>query len=167
MNRTATHLTLVLCAVLATGCATSNPDLVRRSEAQRLSVVNDAVVIAVRPVVVDGSQSGLGAAAGGAIGGIAGSHVGGVRESLVASVLGAVVGGVIGNAVERSSTQEDAVELLVQLRNGERRAIVQSRSAESFTPGDSVLLINQGGRVRVTRAPAPAVPPSAPAPKPA
>ena len=43
---------------------------------------------AVRPVVVDGSQSGAGAVTGGVLGGIAGSSVGGRRESVAVGVIG-------------------------------------------------------------------------------
>ena len=91
-----------------------------------MSVVQDATVLSIRPVVVDGSQSGVGGVSGGVVGGIAGSSVGGHRESAIVGVLGAVAGAVIGNAVERNATREEAVEVLVQLRNGERRAIVQA-----------------------------------------
>ena len=149
-----TQRVIALAAVLALGaCATSSPDVVGRNDSQRLSTVLDAVVLTTRPVVVDGSQSGFGAAAGGVAGGIAGGSVGGRRESVVVGIIGAVVGGVVGNAVERSSTREDAVEILVQLKNGDRRAVVQAKAAEVFAPGDPVILITTGGRVRVTKAP--------------
>ena len=139
-------------AVLA-ACTTTSPDVISRSDAQRMSTVIDAVVLSSRPVVVDGSQSGVGGTAGGVIGGVAGSSVGGRRESVVVGVLGAVVGGVIGNTVERASTREEAVELLVQLKSGERRAIVQAKAAEALNPGDAVIIVTTGGKVRVTRAP--------------
>lgn len=143
-----------LAAVLAlSACSTTSPDVVSRNEAQRLSTVVDAVVLSSRPVVVEGQQSGIGAAAGSVAGGVAGSGVGGRREAVVVGVLGAVIGGVIGNAVERSTTREDAIEILVQLKNGDRRSVVQAKAAENFNPGDPVLLINTGGKVRVTRAP--------------
>ncbi len=147
-------------AVLAvvSGCSTTSPDVVQRGDAQRLAQVQDATVLSVRAVVVDGNQTGGGAAAGGVIGGIAGSTVGGRREGMVAGVLGAVVGAVAGNAVERMSTREDAVEILVQLRNGERRAIVQAKAGETLSAGDSVILVTTGGKVRVTRAPVVVVP---------
>ena len=144
---------LVGLAVLA-GCSTSNPDIVSRNEAQRLSTVSDAVVLTTRPVVVDGSQSGIGAAAGSVVGGIAGSSVGGRREAAAVGVIGAVVGGVIGNLSERAATREEAQEILVQLRNGDRRAIVQAKGSESFNPGDNVILVASGGKVRVMKAPA-------------
>ena len=147
-------LATVLAAVLAlSACSTTSPDVVSRSEAQRLSTVVDAVVLSSRPVVVEGQQSGIGAAAGSVAGGVAGSGVGGRREAMVVGVLGAVIGGVIGNAVERGTTRETAIEILVQLKNGDRRSVVQAKAAESFNPGDPVLLINTGGKVRVTRAP--------------
>jgi len=93
--------------------------------------------------------------AGGVIGGVAGSSVGGSRESLAVGVLGAVLGGVIGNAAERAGTRENAVEMLIQLRNGERRAIVQAVGGETIAPGDAVVLVTTGGKTRVTRAPQP------------
>lgn len=142
-----------LLAVLVSACSTTSPDVIRRDDANRMSTVLDATVLSTRAVTVEGNQSGVGAAAGGVVGGIAGSSVGGRRESVAVGVLGAVAGAVIGNAVERSTTQEAAVEVLVQLRNGERRAIVQARGQDDFKPGDPVIIVTTGGKVRVTRAP--------------
>ena len=71
----------------------------------------------------------------------------------VVGVLAAVAGAVAGNAIERSTTREDAVEILLQLRNGERRAIVQARGSETLQAGDAVILVTTGGKARVTRAP--------------
>jgi len=147
---------LMAAIVAALGaCATSSPDVVQRGDAQSLSQVQDGTVLSIRPVTVDGSQSGAGAVAGGVIGGVAGSSVGGSRESLAVGVLGAVLGGVIGNAAERAGTRENAVEMLIQLRNGERRAIVQAVGGETIAPGDAVVLVTTGGKTRVTRAPQP------------
>lgn len=146
---------LALAAALAVaGCSTTSPDVVSRSEAQRLATVTDATVLSVRDVVVDGSQSGVGAATGAIVGGVAGSSVGGSREAVAVGVLGAVVGGVIGNVAERAATREEAVEVLVQLKNGERRSVVQAKGSEKLAPGDAVILVNNAGKVRVTKAPA-------------
>lgn len=154
-----------VCAALAAlaGCTTTSPDVVSRNDAQRLSSVVDAVVLSSRPVLVDGSQSGIGATAGGVVGGVAGSSVGGSREAVVVGIIGAVVGGAVGNVVERFSTREEAVEILLQLKSGDRRSVVQAKAAETFAPGDAVVLVTTGGRVRVTKAPAvvPAPPPLA------
>jgi outer membrane lipoprotein SlyB len=148
---------VLIAAIVASlaACATSSPDVVQRGDAQSLSQVQDGTVLSIRPVTVDGSQSGAGAVAGGVIGGVAGSSVGGSRESLAVGVLGAVLGGMIGNAAERAGTRENAVEMLIQLRNGERRAIVQAVGGETIAPGDAVVLVTTGGKTRVTRAPQP------------
>jgi len=146
-------LVLSLAAVLA-ACSTTSPDVIQKGDAQRMAQVQDATVLSVRPVVVEGNQSGVGAVAGGVAGGVAGSTVGGHREGAVIGVLGAVAGAVVGNAVERMGTREEAVEILLQLRNGERRAIVQAKGNENLAAGDSVIIVTTGGKTRVTRAPA-------------
>jgi len=143
---------IAMAAVLA-ACSTTSPDVIQRGDAQRLSQVQDGTVLSVRPVVVEGSQSGVGAVAGGVAGGVAGSTVGGHREGAVVGVLGAVAGAVVGNAVERMGTREEAVEILVQLKNGERRAVVQAKGNETLTPGDAVIIVTTGGKTRVSRAP--------------
>lgn len=145
--------TLLLPVVaLIAACATSSPDVIQRGDAQRLSQVQDAVVVNVRPVVVDGSQSGIGGAAGAVVGGVAGSGASDGRTGVVVGVIGAVVGAVAGNAIERAGTREQAVEIIVQLRNGERRAIVQAQGSEVFAPGDQVVLVSTGSTTRVTKA---------------
>jgi outer membrane lipoprotein SlyB len=146
---------LIIASALAlAACSTTSPDVVQRGDAQRMSYVQDATVLSVRPVVVDGTQSGIGGVSGGVVGAVAGSSVGGPREGAIVGVLGAVAGAVIGNAVERSATREDAVEVLVQLPNGERRSIVQAKGQETLNTGDAVILTTTGGKTRVTRAPA-------------
>lgn len=145
---------LALTVAALAACSTTSPDVVSRNDAQRLSTVTDATVLSVRDVTVDGSQSGVGAAAGGVIGGLAGSSRSSGRESAALGVIGAVVGGVIGNTVERAATKEEALEILVQLKSGERRSVVQAKGDEKIQPGDAVILVTTGGKVRVTKAPA-------------
>lgn len=146
-------LIATMVAALA-ACSTTSPDVIQRGDAQRLSQVQDATVLSSRPVTVDGSQSGAGAVTGAVVGGVAGGSVGGHREGLVVGVLGAVAGAALGNAVERGVTKEQAVEILLQLRNGERRAIVQAQGNENWVSGEPVIIVTTGGKARVVRAPA-------------
>lgn len=148
--RAAAAMTLALMAA----CSTTNPDVIKPGDAQRLSQVEDATVLNVRPVVVEGSQSGAGGVTGAVLGGAAG--MGGSHNnasSAMLGVAGAVVGGIVGNAVERFGTREDAVEILLQMANGTRRAIVQATGNEAFKPGDPVILVTTGGKTRVMLAP--------------
>lgn len=145
---------LILCLLAAlSACSTSSPDVVQRGDAQRLFDVQDATVLTIRPVTVDGSQTGMGAATGGVVGGIAGASVGGQREGAIVGVLAAVAGAVAGNAIERMGTREQAVEILLQLPNGARRSVVQAKGSETLVPGDAVILVTTGGKVRVSKAP--------------
>jgi outer membrane lipoprotein SlyB len=145
---------LALSVGLLVVCASSSPDVIQRGDAQRLSQVQDGVVLSVRNVVVDGSQSGIGAAVGGVTGAVAGATRGGSSaESNVIGLLVGVAGAVAGNTIERMATREDAVEVLVQLKGGERRAVVQAKGEQTLVPGDAVILVTTGGKVRIAKAP--------------
>ena len=72
----------LLLVLVVSACSTTSPDVVQRGDAQRLSTVQDATVLSVRPVTVEGTQSGMGSVAGGLVGGVAGSSVGGRREGV-------------------------------------------------------------------------------------
>ena len=146
-------LASVLVLVLA-ACSSSSPDVIQRGDAQRLSTVSDAVVLSVRTVTVEGSQSGVGAATGGVVGGLAGYGAGSnQREAQVVGILAAAAGAVAGNVIERAGTREDAFEILVQLKNGDRKAIVQAKGTEVFAPGEQVILVTTSGKIRVVKAP--------------
>ncbi len=136
-------------------CQTANPDVISRNEAQRMASVQDATVLTIRPVTIDGSQSGAGGVAGAIAGGVAGSNVGGsgTRTSALVGLAGAIAGSVIGNSVERAATSEQAVEIIVQMKNGDRRSIVQGQGSEAFAPGDPVIVVTSGGKVRVMKSP--------------
>lgn len=142
-------LLIVVCAALA-GCQTrESADVYGKHEAGREQLVRYATVDSVRKVVLQGSQSGVGAVAGGVTGGVAGSGVGQGRGAATAAVLGGVAGGVIGNTVEEKATRKDAFEITVRLDSGELRAIVQEADQE-FQPGQRVRLLTSGGITRVT-----------------
>jgi outer membrane lipoprotein SlyB len=154
---------LLLATVVAAGlvgCATHDPNVRHRADSQRLAQVQEGTVVSVRSVRLEGRDSGVGGALGMVGGAVAGSHVGGQREAPVFAFLGAVLGGVIGHAVERDAGRADALEMIIQLRNGERVAVVQAQGQEDFRPGDAVMIISQGRSARVSRA-LPPVPPSA------
>lgn len=167
MNRTLLALPLAAAALVSLGgCVVARSDVVQRHETQRASRMVDATVISLRPVTVQsGYQTGAGATIGAVAGGVAGSNVGGWREGAVLGVVGMVAGALIGDAIERDAAREPGWEIVVQLRNGERRAIMQARAAEDLREGDQVVLVMGGGRTRVQRAPA-GTPPISNAPAP-
>ncbi len=139
--------------VTLAGCQTASPEVVQRDGAQRLSTVEDATVLSVHAVRIDGTQSGLGAVGGAVVGGIAGSNVGGPRGSGIVGIAGAIAGGVIGNAIERDATKQDGVEILLQMKDGARRSVIQGSGGEMFAAGDAAIVVTTGDRVRVLHAP--------------
>ena len=145
-------LSLLVAAALA-GCATHSPDVIHPYEAQRMAHLADATILSVRPVTIDGYQTGAGAGIGAIAGGVAAANAASYHNAGWAGFLGAIAGGLLGNAVERSATTQNAVELLLQMRNGERRSIVQAVGNEMWMVGEPVVLVTTGGRTRVTRAP--------------
>ena len=89
MRNTVQSLVLVAAVTVLSACATSSPDVISRQDAQVAAQVQDGTVISIRPVTVDGSQSGMGAAAGGIVGaavGTGGSTI--QREKIGLGVLG-------------------------------------------------------------------------------
>ena len=153
MLKQLTLIAAIAGAVSLTGCVVANPNTVSAYDAQRMSTVIDATVLSVRPVTLQGRDTGVGTVSGAVIGGIAGSNVGGPRTGGIVGIAGAVVGGLIGNAVERDATQQQALEILLQLKNGDRRQVVQGIGTDTFAAGDPVILVTTGGRTRVMRAP--------------
>jgi outer membrane lipoprotein SlyB len=149
MKITLLAVSLAAATILA-GCATSKSgDVYSRDEALREQQVRLATIESVRPVTIQGTRSGIGAAAGGITGGVAGSGVGHGKGSSIAGVLGAVGGGVAGQAIEEGATRKNGVEITVRLENGELRAIVQEET-DKFVAGQKVRLLTAGGVTRVS-----------------
>ena len=135
--------TLSLCLV---ACATSRSgDVYTREDTRKVQTVRMGVIESVRAVKIEGTQSGIGTAAGAAVGGIAGSSVGDGKEAAI----GAVVGGIAGAAAEEFGTRSDGVELTIKLDNGSLVTIVLE-ATEKFSPGEKVRLIESGGVTRVS-----------------
>lgn len=150
LTRTVTMSALLVSALLA-GCASSSPDVISRQQAQRAQTVQRGVVESIRAVTIEGNQSGVGAATGAVVGGIAGAGAGGNRTGAVVGVLGAVIGGVAGNAIEKATTSEKAVELILRMDDGRRIAVVQGDGAQGLAVGDTINLIGNPGAYRVVR----------------
>jgi outer membrane lipoprotein SlyB len=134
------------------GCmSTLTGDSYSRDEARRPQTVQFGMVEYVRPVVIEGTKTGIGAGTGAVVGGIGGSTVGGGRGAAVATVLGAVAGGVAGGMVEEGATKKQGVEITVRLDSGQIVAIVQQASATTFNVGDRVRVLTLNGETRVAQ----------------
>jgi outer membrane lipoprotein SlyB len=79
-------------------------------------------------------------AAGGVAGGVAGSTIGKGRGSTLGAVAGAIAGGLAGQALEEGVTRRDALEITVEMDNGDIVAVVQERDDE-YRVGDRVRIL--------------------------
>ena len=142
MKKNALIITSLIISLLLSGCILSSKsaNTYQRSQAGQRQVVEMATVQSVREVEIEGTKSGVGAAAGGVIGGVAGSTVGQGDGKTLATLGGAVLGAVLGHATEEGVTGDKGLEITVKTDEGETFAIVQSADV-AFNPGDRVRLI--------------------------
>ncbi|HYF07110.1 MAG TPA: hypothetical protein VD970_05770 [Acetobacteraceae bacterium] len=113
--------------------------------------VTYGTILAMTPVQMTGTRSGLGTGAGVVGGSLIGGTIGGDwRARAVGAVAGAVIGGLAGTAVEEGVTSGQAVQYLIRQDSGADIQVVQTNEL-GFRPGDRVA-ISQGDRVRLARA---------------
>jgi outer membrane lipoprotein SlyB len=111
--------------------------------------VRFGVVEGVRPVRIEGAQSGVGTATGAVLGGLAGNTVGKGYGSTAAAVAGAVLGGIIGSTIEQDATRGEGIEITVLLDGGTYIAVAQGAD-ELFRIGDRVRVLSGQGITRVS-----------------
>jgi outer membrane lipoprotein SlyB len=147
-----TFIWAAIAALLVSGCAsTLSGESYSRDEARRPQQVQIGVIEFVRPVVIEGTKTPIGAGAGAIVGGIAGSSVGGGRGSAISSVLGSVAGGMAGAVAEEQVTKRQGIEVTVRLENGKVIAVVQEETPkETFTVGERVRVLTISGATRVS-----------------
>jgi outer membrane lipoprotein SlyB len=136
-------LVLLMVVFLLSACATQSRSgkVYSSDEARRTHSVYYGTILRVEDVTIEGRTEGVGTLAGGAMGGVLGSAVGGGSGRAIATVGGAILGGIAGSAIEKDVTTKAALEIEVELDNGELLVIVQERDAQ----------YNVGDRVRVLR----------------
>ncbi|MFL6621855.1 MAG: hypothetical protein ACJ8KA_08345 [Sulfurifustis sp.] len=144
-------LIALLAALVLSGCASSlSGSAYERRQARTAQSVELGVVESVRTVLIEGTKSGVGAAAGGVVGSVAGGQAGhGVVGRTIGSVAGGVIGGVAGAAAEEGVTRQKGLEITVRLETGRLIAVVQAAD-EAFRPGERVRILSGGGTTRVT-----------------
>lgn len=123
-----------------------SPDRYSPGSMQQANKVDRATVQSVRLVDVDGT-AGAGALVGGAAGGIGGSSFGSGGGSAAAALGGVLVGAAIGALVEKSATETQAFEYIVQKQNGDLMSVTQ-KDAQPLAVGQKVMLI-YGVRARL------------------
>ena len=141
-----------LVALLGMGaCAPRNTNTTYTgADIGRSAQVSYGVIVSMRPVTIQGGQSGVGTFGGAAAGATAGSFIGGdPRMRILGAIGGAIIGGLAGGAAEGSLSTGQAVEFIIREDNGQTISVVQTNE-ESFQPNERVVL-TRGARTRIAR----------------
>lgn len=141
-------IALALCAVLLVGCGTPNTDRYGTGEVGRTIELTRATVLSSRLVQVQGEDSLIGPAAGGALGG---AGMGWGLQSGWAAVIGAVLGAGVGYLSQQAVTSREGIEYTLQMADGRTVMMVQNRSGEEMpiANGTPVLVQRGSGYARV------------------
>jgi len=152
MKRPGLPLAATVAALLIAGCATPYPGApYYAGPVQRAQSIEMGVVESVRPLGLQGPDTGLGTVGGAALGGLAGSGIGSGGGNAAAIIGGLLLGGLIGNTIERDASRRPGVEITVRLDQGRMLAVVQDAVGEPFRPGDRIRVVSDGYYTRVAR----------------
>ena len=137
--------------MLIMSCSYSSlrPEVVDRSDAQKMQTVIFATVVSIDQVILAGDGD-TGTLTGAIIGGIAGASVTDSKtESDISGVLGALAGSAIGSKIGDAATRKPAIELLLDLDSGKTVSIIQEEGDYSFAVKQRVKIIQSKGKSRV------------------
>ena len=152
-------LALLCCLVMILGgCASQTGGAYTSSQTRQASVVYMGTITHLNPAYIDNNPTGAGALGGAVVGGVVGSAVGSPTWSRAGRMLttlgGAVIGAIAGTGVEKTLNSKDALEITVNLDDGQTLSVVQELGSEerSFAVGDRVrVLRGSGDSARVRR----------------
>lgn len=150
MKRKIIPAAIIASTIILGGCASSlSGSSYTRSEARTIQNVSFGQVIAVREVMIGGTNSKIGAGAGAITGGMLGANIGsGDTTRTLGALAGALAGGMAGAAIEEGITRQPGLEITIRLDSGRTITIVQAADMQ-VRPGDRVRVIHgrYGARV--------------------
>lgn len=141
-------MALVMIALLAAGCTHDvSPRSYSVGSVGQLGRTVPATVIDSRVVRIEGT-SRIGGVSGAGVGAVTGAGVSSSSSnSIVGAIGGSIVGGLAGAAIERSATDQEGFEYVVETHNGNMMTLVQVDKVP-YLPGEKVLVL-YGSRSRI------------------
>jgi len=125
-------------------------DTYSRSEAGQAQTVREGRITSIRYVKIEGGNT-AGMILGGVAGGVLGNQIGGGSGRTLATVGGAGLGAVAGSHAQQSMGSRQGIEVQVHLDGGGSLSVTQEvNPRESFSEGDRVRVLGDGGRTRIT-----------------
>lgn len=142
------YIFLLVMTLFISGCATNISSDTYSVES--IGVVNRSetgVIQTFRPIKVEGT-SNAGALIGGAAGAVAGSFLGGNnRVHALGAIAGAAIGAFLGSEAEKGITNQNGIEYVIELDNGDTITLVQPEKP-NFAVGQKVrVLLGKQARI--------------------
>ena len=143
---------MVITTFFITGCAPSRSGQVySRDEARQVQTVENGTVESVKEVMIEGTKTPIGTAAGGVAGGVLGNTVGSGSGRTIATVVGALVGAAAGTMAEEGITRKQGLEIIVRKDSGQTIVVVQEADMP-IAVGERVRIITAAdGTTRVSK----------------
>lgn len=141
MKKLLSLVTVLVLTAIMTGCAQNiSPNTYQTNEVGVATKVKKGVVLSKRTVNID-NKSGVGGVAGAVGGAAAGSTLGsGASTNVIGAVGGAVIGGLLGNAIDKGIHNQQGIEYIVKLENGDTISITQAPDMQ-FSVNQRVLVV--------------------------
>lgn len=144
---------LVMVLLVTAACASSAREPVRSYDRARVGEVNrmeNAEIVSLTPVEIEGNESRIGTVLGAVAGGLAGRQVGSGSGRDIMTVIGAVAGGYAGSQYRDGEARAEGVRIGLEMDNGERISIIQELDEnETFRVGEDVTVVFNGDKARV------------------
>jgi len=143
---------MVITTSFITGCASSRSGQVySRDEARQVQTVENGTVESVKEVMIEGTKTPIGTAAGGVAGGVLGNTVGSGSGRTIATVVGALAGAAAGTMAEEGITRKQGLEIIVRKDSGQTIVVVQEADMP-IAVGERVRIITAAdGTTRVSK----------------
>ncbi|MFT4553280.1 MAG: outer membrane lipoprotein SlyB [Chlamydiales bacterium] len=148
-------LTFSAAAVMTlSGCARDiSSDVYSESHVGETSATYSGVVVSARKITVQENEklkeNQMGMLGGGVAGGAIGHTMGKGKGKDVATVAGAIAGAIGGAFAEKALNTQEAMEYVVELKNGEMRTVVQGIEPRLGIGHEVFLMVSTQGRSRL------------------
>jgi outer membrane lipoprotein SlyB len=140
-------LASLLAATMLAGCV-ANPSQNRYSykEVGQSAVLDFATVVSVRPIDIQGKNTGAGAVAGGTAGALGANGIGEGNGQAAAMIGGAVIGAIAGGVIEQQLANQKGYLYIVVTEHKDTKRITQYQNPDDvvFRKGDRVMIETKG-----------------------
>lgn len=145
---------IVAAALLSlAACATNDREAVETYEREQVGEVRrveDARIVSLEPVDIEGNDLNVGAVVGAIAGGLAGRQVGGGTGQDIMTVVGAVAGGYAGSEIQEGMVRADGVRIGLKMDDGREISLIQElEENERFQVGERVSVVFHGDEAHV------------------